>query len=329
MMTLKFLVLAVAAFAAAPALAQDCVDGQRLFESPLIVGEAKCIPDPAERIAFIERENVIAYLLGEPIIVIDNNIENLLRIYPEAPQEQLAGATETGWAGQLDLERLLLAEPDLIVSEEWYSDIKASMESMAPVIEFRDEVPGTTWRDLSYAVADLVGEKEQMAAQFAALDARIADLAARLPEDKPSVSMVLFRNNELSVWTSENYALGMLLDAGFEMGPNIRSAEEAGGLYTLSPELIAQIDADWIVVAYPGGENDAVFEEFAKGPIWQSLGAVKSGQVITTSVELGHWTRNNVAFAHRVLDDVYLALFGMAPDEGPNPNPYAGWLAAD
>lgn len=327
-MRMKLLVLAAAALMGTPALAQDCGPEQRLYESRLIVGEAVCIPAAPERIAFIERENVIAYLLGQPLIVIDNNVENLLRIYPNAPRDQLAGAVETGWAGELDLERLLLADPDLIVSEDWYTDIKTPMEMMAPVIEFR-ELPGATWRDLSYAVADLLGKRSEIEAQFAALDERIADLGSRLPAEPPTVSMVLFRNNELSVWTSENYALGMLLDAGFEMGPGIRSPEEGKGLYTLSPELIAQIDADWIVVAYPGGENDDAFEEFAAGPIWQSLSAVKSGHVIRTSVTLGHWTRNNVAFAHRVLDDVYAALFDMAPDEGPHPNPYASWLAAE
>lgn len=326
-MKTRLLVIAAAALMGTPALAQDCAPDQRLYESKIIVGEAVCIPDPAERIAFIERENVIAYLLGEQLVVTDYNIGSLLRIYPNAPKEQFEGAVETGWAGELNPERLLLADPDLIVSEDWYVDIKEPMEQIAPVIEFREDVPGTTWRDLSYAVANLVGKESEMEAQFATLDARVADLGSRLPEDKPTVSMVLYRDNELSVWTSDNYALGMLLDAGFEMAPGIRSPEEAGGLYTLSPELISQLEADWIIVAYPGGENNEVFEEFAKGPIWQSLAAVKSGQVIKTSVELGHWTRNNVAFAHRVLDDVYLAMFDMQPGEGPNPNPYASWLA--
>lgn len=326
-MKMRMLVIAAAALMVTPALAQDCQPGQRLFESRIIVGEAVCIPEAAERIAFIERENVIAYLLGEQLVVSENNMESLLRIYPNAPKDQLAGAVETGWAGELDLEKLLLADPDLIVSEDWYTDIKAPMEMMAPVIEFREDVPDTTWRDLSYAVADLVGKQSEMAAQFAALDARVADLGSRLPKEPLTIAMVLFRNNEFSVWTSENYALSMLLDAGFEMAPGVLSPEEGNGLYTLSPELIAQIDADWIIVAYPGGENDGVFEEFAAGPIWQSLRAVKSGQIIKTSVTQGHWTRNNVAFAHRVLDDVYAALFDMAPDEGPKPNPYASWLA--
>lgn len=325
------LAAALAALAAAPALAQGCAEGERLFDHALLQGGPQCIPAEPERIAFLHTEAIPAFLLGAETVTINGYFETFIDAYPGAVgDEWVERAVDIGYAYESDPELIARADPDLIVSTSYDDAVNAKFAAIAPMVVLDYADGGLDWRETNEFVAALLGREEALARQFAALDARVADIRDRLAERDPSVAMVraLDEGGRLQVATQSMGSLQLLEDAGLRRHEALLSVEEAARLgnafwYELSLERIEDLAADFLVVL-PGWDPE-VEREVRASPFWGMIEPVAEGRVVTPLGDGQRWVRDNVAYAHLILDDVYRDVLGLDPAE-VSPNPFADWL---
>ncbi|NAZ38283.1 ABC transporter substrate-binding protein [Rubellimicrobium sp. CFH 75288] len=327
-----FLTSLVLAASVAPAVALDCPDGTRTVLHPLIEGGGACVPVGA-RIAWVEAAAVNAWLLGAPSVTWNIYLDQFRAAYPGAFSEaDRAGAVDIGRLPEADFEAIAAAAPDLFVSGDFWPEENARLDRIAPVvvIDYEGQAPG--WREIHTVVAAILGKEAAADEQLAAFDARLADLRARLGPDPGSfaIARMMDSGGQIQVFTEMNFGAQQMLAAGFAMHEGVLSPDEAAALnrpywYALSTERLGDLAADWLVVL-PGW--DAAVEEALKAsPLWQSLPPVAAGRLIAPAGEGQHWIRDNVAFAHLVLDEIYDRILGLAPP--PVPNPFGGWLAGN
>ncbi len=312
-----------------------CDSGMRQIENVAFEGDVACLPAAPERIAFAEDEVVTAYLLGTPMVINNYSLNAFLDAYPGGRDARVAEMTDIGYVGELDIELFSVAEPDLIISNNWFPDENKLLAEIAPVVVFQGEDGVLGWRDYARVIATVVDREAEFDADLAALDARIADFKGRLPEGETTFSIVMYdEGGSLYTWNEASFAGELLINAGLTLAPGVLDSAAAAKVgypsaYTLSQERIGDINADYIFLL-PTWEPEDIAASFYDGPVWNSLTAVQEGRVITASIQGGpHFTRPNTAFAHRVLDEAYRGILGMSPTEGSHPNPYADWIDAN
>jgi iron complex transport system substrate-binding protein len=308
---------------ATPAFALDCPEGQRTFAHPRLVGGEACVPADPQRIAMVGEEGMIAHLLGRETVVRNLYFDLYTRMFPAAvAPEELAGMTDIGIPWEMDLEVLARAAPDLIVSGDWLGDTNDQMARIAPTVAIDYSQPGTTWWSVTSFVAQLLGEDERLAADLAAIDARLADFKGRLPDPAPTFAVLRITESPdtVDVFTALNIGAQLATQGGMVLHPAVRPVGgETTYSYPISTEALAEIDADWLVLI--GGEDAAARAAFEASPLWQLLPAVQAGRVIRPEAPGRHWVTENMAFAHMIIDEVYAGVLGLAP--APTANPFA------
>jgi iron complex transport system substrate-binding protein len=318
------------ALVATPALALDCAQGERAFSHRLLEGGERCIPADPQRIAFVETTIIPAYLLGTESVVNNVYFDYFMAAYPGAvAPDWIAATPDIGYLPEADVEVIAAAAPDLIVSGSFWAEENARLSRIAPVVSIDYDGTSPDWLEIQDFVAALLGQEAALADQIAAYDARLADLRQRLGPEAPSIAIARTTDTDgqLQVFTSENFGAQILLSAGFTLHPGVLSPEAAAALnrpywYHLSMERVGDLAADWLI-HLPGWEP-AMEPQTLASPLWASLAPVAEGRVLRPSGDGQHWVRDNIAFAHLVLDEVYAQILRLPPAEVP-PNPYADW----
>jgi ABC-type Fe3+-hydroxamate transport system substrate-binding protein len=316
---------------ATPALALDCPEGQRAFSHPLLRGGEQCVPADPQRVAFVGAEAIPAFLLGVETVTTNVYFDMFLTTHPNAvPTGWRETVVDVGYAPETDPELLATAKPDLIVSADFWDDVNPKYQTIAPTVILELAGAEVDWRDSNDFIAQLFGREAELAAIEAAYDARITDLRARLKGSAPTFSVVQVGESagELYVNTRLNFGAAIMIEAGFRIVETVLEPAAAATVnnthwYTLSPERIQDLEADWIVQR-PGYSLEAE-AEFTASPGWTSLAAVRERRIIRPIDPEGQsWARPNFAFAHLVIDDLYRDALGLTPP--PTPNPFAEWM---
>lgn len=334
---LKVALIAGATLLTAPAMAQECAEGQRLFEHEFILGGSACIPENPQRIAFTSTDGIAGLVLGVEPIVQNWFTKGFAVNYPGAIDPTTFSALpDIDYFPQSNVETLLAADPDLIVAVgSAGEEINKQAASIAPVILTNLIGNAEDWRLEEQMIAALVGKEAEEQAMWDAFQARIEKLKADLA-DTPSKFAVVRVNNDGLFEVATPLILGsqILLQAGWTLGDNVILEKDSEGKPTqfwiqLSEENLQQLnDVDYIVQlpVFPG-QDASIGDNLRAGEAWQRLPAVKAGRVITTSGDGQQYLRTNVPYAHLIIDDVYRGVFKKEASEMGNPNPFADWLA--
>ncbi|SFQ64220.1 ABC-type Fe3+-hydroxamate transport system, substrate-binding protein [Roseivivax halotolerans] len=250
---------ALVAFAATPALAQDCPEGQRLFEHA--AGET-CIPENPQRIASLHRLTATLTLMdlgamdrivaseGHPTedAYFSDLVSSLLDI-----DLQDTDITFYGW--EVDLERLAALEPDLIIARPWDTEIYDQLGQIAPMISLPIDVD---FLDYMGIIADAGGVEAEYDAARAAYEARIETVRLRIP-NAPEIEVAVIYADDSEIGLYNNfYALTQVLDdLGFsrrdvvdEAFLGFEGAYDHATSVPISAERIDIIDADILFAAY-------------------------------------------------------------------------------
>ena len=321
-------------FLSTPALALDCAEGQRVFAHPMVLGGSACVPIAPERVALVHTEAIPAFLLGIETVTTNVYFDMFLATYPGTMADGWRDTVvDVGYLPEADLESVAAAAPDLIVSASWHPEANEKLAAIAPTVVLSYEGPDLHWTDAQRAIAALFDKEAELAEAEAALEARMADFRDRLGDRLPTFSTLQVGSTptELYVETAINFAPLFMQELGFVMAPGVMSPEDAGLIdsvwwYKLSPERITDVEADYIL--FRPGYDEQAEAAFRDGPLWQSLAALREGRIIRPQDKEGHtWSRENLAFAHIMLDDLYRDVLGLSPP--PTANPYALWQIAE
>ncbi len=247
------------------------------------LGESE-VPLAPQRIIALGEDWMLANLLNlgvKPIASTVNVVDNITSIDPA----QLEGIDL--WTSQdISLERIVALDPDLIIGLQYWVEQTGYdlLSEIAPVVP----IAGTGIKGQYQATAELLGLEELAQSQLAAYDQKVADAAAALGDDKPTVSVgTIYGGPSLAAWVGGPDAAvpTALVDLGIELHPDATIAGQSGatqGRAWLSNEQIPVFDGDILILLQTSiveGEAEAIAAVEAD-PLWALLPAVQSGNVI-------------------------------------------------
>ncbi|ODN72160.1 iron-siderophore ABC transporter substrate-binding protein [Methylobrevis pamukkalensis] len=312
---MRLLILALLALVAASPAAAAC-DG-RLLESPNVANTPLCIPADPQRIVVLDTYfnlgmglELGAAIVGAPLFgMSDSGLEKL------AAERSVA---DIGHSGQPSLERIISLKPDLILGDAFmHGRAYETAAKIAPtaLVNVQD------WRAYYATIADLTGRKGVADAAFAAYEARVAAIRARMPDVKVSVVRIIPGGFQVYLDGPGSYGpFSVLREAGVKRTA-YETSTEATVLKRPDWEGLSALDGDILLYIVGGGHDTdpsgRLERETLANPLWQMLPAVQAGRA--HELDPVTWMEfSGLGSANRVLDDVERLILA-APDAAPTP----------
>ena len=184
-------------------------------------------------------------------------------------------------ADGIPFEQLAAAEPDLILAV--YSGITQeeyrTLSEIAPTVAYPEEAWSTPWREVVTTVGAALGKPEEARELLTAYEEEIAAAAEANPElQGRTVAAVWDTADAFYVYEAADPRVEFLTDLGMEVAPSVSelSTGESTFYYTLSPELVGELDSD-VLLSYSDTEEQAA--EFLEQPYTRTLPQVQQGAV--------------------------------------------------
>jgi iron complex transport system substrate-binding protein len=305
-------------------VAQDadaaCESGLRLIRHQL---GAACIPQRPERVA-TNVETLVTNLL-------------LLGIQPLTGPEDQAGwnapyrslfpanvsietITDSGVTEETDLETLLLAEPELIMTYEYAGEpFYDAFSQIAPTVVI-ERGENADWRERFDREAAILRRETEAAEVISRYEAAIAALPAM---DGLTIAFVRQpQNGTFRMDADGSFPGSVMQDAGIEILRAVEGLGEFDGssVSNISEErldILSEADIivtpDWREAGFGEEPDLAGFERFA---LWQTLPAVQSGRVLVVPGPV--YNGGNYAAAQLLLEAIAEAASATSTDMASN-----------
>jgi iron complex transport system substrate-binding protein len=277
-------------------------------------GEA-CIPPQPKRIVTLDFNSLAVALpldIKPVAIWVTTEIEDDFRYFKDKADEIEILRSPTG---QINLEKLLLLQPDLIivVSHPVFEGIYKQLTRIAPTIVLPYASIQANWKQRFLAAAKTLEKSEIANNVMNDYERRVKSLREILSRRERSIraSFAFVASGQLVIARKESFAGVILNDLGI-LNSLFETEGDTNFLadISISEESLAEIDSDIIFIS-PLRKDDRVFiKRLQKKPLWSKLKAVENKQVYV--VDFSVWRGNNVLAAYEVLNDIekYLVMPG-------------------
>ncbi|MCO6384129.1 iron-siderophore ABC transporter substrate-binding protein [Oceanicola sp. 502str15] len=292
-------------------LAAKACEGIAIEDSGVYTGPL-CLADVPRRVVVLDASFGLGIGMDVGLPIVGAPLERMsdAALHARAVDAKI---TSLGFVTEPSLETLVALQPDLIVgfvgSESMASGIYPMVSQLAPTLLYTS----TDWRAFYRLMAGLTGREAAVASQLSALDDRIAEVAARMPETTVSVVRITSWDFQVYLDSPGGYApFNIMRQAGVNRSTYETTDNPSEALKRPDWEQLAQLDGD-VLLYIVGGTNDSDkdgrHEEVLANPLWQMLPAVQAGRV--HRVDHGHWMQfSGLASAHAVLDDLERYVIG-------------------
>jgi iron complex transport system substrate-binding protein len=209
----------------------------------------------------------------EPVGVVDYGSDGLPAYFDPATIE---GVEVVGTIQELNLEAIARLQPDLILSSSLrHEALYPQLSQIAPTVFA--ERPGVTWKQNFELYAQAVGREAEAAETVQRYEQRLAELDARLPADRPEVSVVrVMADGNVRLYQRANFLGILLTDLGFPR-PAPQNVDDFATEVSL--EQLGQADGELILLAVFDAAKNTHAETITGSPLWQSLDGVQAGGV--------------------------------------------------
>ncbi|MNB73257.1 putative ABC transporter substrate-binding lipoprotein YhfQ precursor [compost metagenome] len=207
----------------------------------------------------------------------DTLLGGFLSLQPYADQK--SQVTDLG--SPLNLEALLEAKPDLIVSATPYNDeIYEQLKAIAPVVVLNNELD---WKTRLLEFSKLVGEEEKAQAKIAEIESQIGSSRTELAGLKDKTVAFLGLNNKggFTAYGIDRCAAFYDTGAGLGLTPPDGYPAVHGQNNQFTIEGIVKLNPDYIFV-WDDATTDAdetALAQLKGNAIWNTLSAVQNGKV--------------------------------------------------
>ncbi|MFN8540861.1 MAG: iron-siderophore ABC transporter substrate-binding protein [Thermomicrobiales bacterium] len=191
----------------------------------------------------------------------------------------LQGVPTVGTLAEPKLEAIAAIAPEIMLTTlVRHEKIQDQLKAIAPTVF--GVSTGVVWKQNFALYAKSLGREAEADTTVRAYEDRVRQLNAKLPDPRPTISVVRVLNNNIRYYQRANYSGTLLTDLGFKRPPSQNVDDFA--LLNQSMETLGQsADADVIVVAPTEGTEGAFYKQMIASPLWQGLSAVKAGKVLT------------------------------------------------
>lgn len=282
------------------------------------------IPARPERVVVLdsgEFDSVVNLGLN-PVGTLTYEVEFL----PEYLKEPYNGATHLGQLSEPDIEAIAALKPDLILSSNIrHEAIYDTLAAIAPTV-FGVRT-GVVWKQNFALHAVALGREEQGAAVIEKYEARVRDLNAKLPDPRPTVSIVRVLADNLRYYQRANYSGTLLTDLGLPR-PESQNVDDFALMNQSLETIGASAPADFIYVSPYAGEQDEFAQKMLTSPLWTSLDAVKAGHFMVVSDDV--WMAGiGYRAAELIMNDIEETLVGFDTGSGASGSTAGAWSFTD
>jgi len=226
----------------------------------------------------------------------------------DAIKDQIGGIEDVGPANELNIEKALTLQPDLILVAEWNKDSVEQLSKIAPtvVVQWADKDPFGHLRE----VADVLGKTDEAEQWIQAYEKKSEEARSKLAghvADGETFGVVViggYENRQLRVYGSGNVGYTLFETLGLSMTDRVKAAWEKGdngqGLAISLEQLPELASADRLFLVTFHNDEDFV-KEVEQSKLWANLPAVKNDKVYT--VDDGLWFSYDVMSFAAQLDD--------------------------
>ena len=318
----------------------DCEDGFRLYDHEALADDPVCIPVDPQRIAVFD-PNMTSILIQQGITPV-THFGIWIASFKDSHPEQadyidgvMADSTDVGAPGNINLEALLAAKPDIVLTASHYIEgVDEEVRQIAPVVGF-DYQSGSAadWEMIISVFGDAINISNEIDALIGDVNKRIDVLRTTIddPENTTVSLLAYYGVDEPQILLSNWPASRIMRDVGLgrpepQDVTDAEAIERYGNPYSvpISMEELPMQDADFILTMVFNSDDamdQAIKESVAaveSGPIWQSLDAVQNGNAYTVG---GHWVLGGIYDIHKTIDDLFEIVAGVDPAE-VSPNPF-------
>ncbi|MDQ0176582.1 ABC transporter substrate-binding protein [Bacillus chungangensis] len=204
-------------------------------------------------------------IAGQGIAIIERNFPYLSKM--------IEGKEIMDLGHEVDIEKLLASEPDIIIAANDMADQYDTLSQIAPTVIFPE---AGDWRETLQQIAEVIGKEEKAESVLAEFDRKSAAYKEQLAfRSEESVLFTMYRGKEQFVtWEEERF------DPFYNgLGLKPTKGAEKGG--TLSLEALAELNPDHLFVVNNWQEpiEGGVKADLKDNKVWNSLNAVQNGQV--------------------------------------------------
>jgi len=213
--------------------------------------------------------------------------------------EKIETVPDVGWYNEPNLEAVVAADPDLIISWRYEGEGPSyeQLSKIAPTVVL--EFPWADYRQELLDIGAVLGLEEEAEARLAEFDALLQEARAQLDEaiGDETVAFLRLRENGLVLYGGFSPAGKLLYDDLGLRSPALVPTESFSE--TLSLEVLPQLEADRLFIT----EEDAERVSAVQGStLWQSIPAVREGNVYP--VKVSYWIGSGVINQTHLVNEV-------------------------
>lgn len=282
--------------AAAPNQVAEAAPVERVIKHGM--GDTKVVGEPKKVAVLVGGwEDHLISLGIQPYAVQDPHPEPMIA-------DLTKNAVKLGKVWEPNLETILQAEPDLIISISGvHGKIYGDLSQIAPTILIAPEQQQKGWRETLLYVGDIFGKRDLAQQKIADYDKKAAAAQEELKQRIGEKTVLFMRllPKEIRIYGSTS-PQGELLykDLGLKAPAVLPEQNEA-----ISMEKLPEINPDYI---YFLDNGDGRIEEFKAHPVWKSLEAVKQNRVYSAQKE--QWPYGGAYLARTKAVDYILQTLG-------------------
>lgn len=262
-----------------------------------------CVPAHPQRVVALASDAVVNLLsLGiQPIGAVSN--------IPSLVLDKLTDVEIIGYSEQVNIEKILLLKPDLILAHKWNTEaVYDKLSKIAPTVV--DDRRIGEWKEVFGLHAEALGMTDQAKQLMAQYDQRVERFKAQMGErlKQTTVSLIGVYPEGIFIFFKNSFGGTILKDIGLPRPPaQDRSNSRMIG-EMISKELMHYADGD-VIFAWSYSDTLGTLQSareklnrLESNPLWLKLRAVQQGRVY----EVGdHWTIGSPLTANLVLDDLF------------------------
>lgn len=243
------------------------------------------IPANPQRIVDVSGSADELIILGMPFIASANTSmfdgvtvpDYLQEYFTKNNIETVGNYSGSTASGDLNLEKIAVLKPDLIIMNIRHEKVYEQLKGIAPTIMVSDDMNYVNWRGRFQQLGEWFGKEAVVKQWLADYDTKAASLASKVKEVAGNGTFAVLEANSVNLGSYYVYRTGgpgELVYDELKLTPSLGVPEGVWG-EVVDAEYFSKIDADHIFFF----SDDGQVGETGSSPAWQNLKAVKDGNV--------------------------------------------------
>ena len=206
-------------------------------------------------------------------------------------------------AREVNLEKVLLLKPDLILGNQDHEAIYTQLSEIAPTVLYNYSDDSDSWKGFFRFTAEVLGKPQEAEKLLNDYYQRTQELRQKMGSRASTIQVSVIHPTPYGIrlMYRDSFCSSVIQDVGLPRPPE---QDKDGYSLQVSAESIPKMGGDVIfLISFMDDESLDLANQLKNQPLWSQLEAVKQGKVYP--VDAQHWYGGDIVRANLVLDDLF------------------------